>query len=873
MSSHRIVALALLVSTTLAQGSESSIPTGLLPDAIKPTAYRLELTVDPSQPEFTGHTEIDAVLAKSTRTFFMHGKDLKVSKAQVVVAGKAVDARYSQVEDSGVARIEVPTDLPAGQVRLVFDYTANFATGAEGLYRAEIGGSWYAWTQMEPIDARRAFPAFDQPGFKTPFTVTVTAPKGLRVFANAPETAQTSSGAMTVHRFATTKPLPTYLIALGVGPFDVVEATIPPNAVRKEPLALRVIATKGQAPRMQFAVRESPKLLALLESYFGIPYPYEKLDLLSSPLMGGAMENAALITFDDTLLLLDADAPLGQLRSFGEITGHELAHQWFGDLVTPTWWTDIWLNESFAEWMGKRVGDQWRPDLGIAVLQLKDAVGAMVTDSLAGGRPIRQTITENRQIASAFDSITYQKGAQVLSMFESYLGREKFAQGIQLHLKRYAHGNANADDFFRSLGDAARDPKVVPAMRTFTDQTGVPIVSVGSSGNGVTLTQSRYRPLGVAAAAAQTWMIPLCLSRGASRSCTLLETPSATVPLAGGASALMPNAGGAGYYRFRLDAQEWDKLIASSASLSALDALALADSLWADFVAGSGSFERVVSAARALGTHPERLAVLELGQRLKEISDTMLTAEQRGPYRKLMQSIYGPRLAALGFDLRPGAHSGEPSERQALRQSLVPYVAFEGRDPQLRAKLAAAAVAYVGGDSRAIDSAFRGVALSVAVQERGAPFIKELRDALVKSTDPLFRQQASSAIGSADTAALAAASLGVALSPGMQAFDTIVIVITLSHQPEAREAVVRFAADNFETLMKTFPGFARPQVIHLFDGFCTPQHIERVEAYVRPKLAALGGGELELAQSKERIGLCVALKNAKAAEIATTLAR
>jgi aminopeptidase N len=870
----RTMALLLVVLSRLAQGAEPPVPTGRLPDTIKPTAYRLALTVDPSKPEFSGRTEIDAVLARPTRTFFLHGKDLKVSAARVTAGGgPAVSARYTEVDDSGVARIDLPADLPAGKVSLSFDYTAGFRTGAEGLFRAEVAGNWYVWTQLQAIDARRMFPGFDEPGFKTPFTVTVTAPTALRVFANAPEAGQTPSGAMTVHRFAATQPLPTYLIALGVGAFDVVDATVPANSVRKQPLQLRVIATKGQLPRMQIAAREAPKLLELLENYFRIPFPYEKLDLLATPILGGAMENAGLIIFDDTLLLLDADAPLNQLRNFGEIAGHELAHQWFGDLVTPTWWTDIWLNESFAEWMGKRVGDRWRPDLGMRAAQLRDAFEAMSTDSLGGGRPIRQQITENRQIASAFDSITYEKGAQVLSMFESYLGPEKFAQGIQLHLKRYAHGNANADDFFGSLAEAARDPKVVPAMRTFTDQTGVPVVTVGAASGTVTLAQARYRPLGVEPAAAQTWMIPLCLSRDTSRVCTVLESASASIPAPGGTSPLMPNAGGAGYYRFRLDAAGWDQLIAAASTLPALEALALADSLWADFAAGTGSFERVVAAARALSTNPERLAVLELGQRLKGIADTVLTAGQRPAYRKVMQSIYTPRLNALGIDVRPGAHATESPDRQFLRQSLVPLVALEGRDPQLRAKLAAAAAAYVGGDSRAIDPAFRGAALSVAVQERGVPFINELKGALVKSTDPLFRRQASLAIASADTSEQADAALRIALSPDIQSFDSLIIVLYLAAQPEARDAVIRFVEANFQPLMERFPGFARSQVVKFFDGFCTPEDIVKLEAYIRPKLAALGGGELELEQAKQRIGQCVALKKAKGAEIAAALAR
>ncbi|MEA3140413.1 MAG: hypothetical protein QOK23_2582 [Gammaproteobacteria bacterium] len=868
-------ATAMLASCTFMSVAlaASPSPNGRLPDTIKPTAYRLELTIDPTKARFRGHTEIDAVLRQSTRSIFLHGRNLQVSQAQVTAGRITLRAGYTEVDDSGVVRLDLPRDLPAGAVTLKFDYSADFRTGDEGLFRVNVGDQWYAWTQMEPIDARRVFPGFDEPGFKTPFTVTVTAPQSAKVFANAPEIGTKRVGARIIHRFGTTKPLPTYLVAIGVGPFDVIETQVPPNAVRAQRLPFRVIATKGQAVRMEFAAVEGPKLLTRLETYLGSAYPFEKLDFLASPIQGGAMENAGLIIFGDSLILLNSDAPLRQLREFAEVSAHEMAHQWFGDLVTPTWWTDIWLNESFAEWMGKKVADQWRPDLGIAASELDDAFDAMDTDSLGRGRPIRQVITENKQIASAFDSITYQKGAQVLSMFESYLGPETFAKGVRLHLSRYRYQNASADDFFHSLGEAAGDPKLVAAMRTFTDQTGVPVVDVGETSQALTLTQTRYRPLGVEPAAAQTWAIPMCLARGPTRSCTLLETATGMVaPIAAG-GPLTPNAGGHGYYRFRLDGAGWDRLIAAGATLPGRDALAAADSLWADFAAGSGTFQRVVAGARSMSQNPERLAVIELAHRLKVLADSALTPEQVRGYRKLMQSIYGPRLAALGLDLRPGAYASEPAPRQALRQSLVPIVTLDGRDPEFRAQLAAAAAAYIGGDTQAIDSSFRGTALRVAVQDGGVPFMTQLKAVLVNSSDPLFRQEASSAIGSADTPALAEAALELALSPGIQPLETMRIVFNTASQPGSRETALAFTDQHFKKVMESFPGFARPQFVTLFDGHCAPDDLAKVDAYMQPKLKELGGGELELAQTKERIALCFALKSAKGAEIGAVLAQ
>ena len=867
------VALLGLFFTAAAIAASSDIPTGRLSGTIKPTAYRINLTVDPAAKDFSGHTEIDATLAQATRTIFLHGNGLRVSKAQVMAGKTPLTAKYTEVHESGVARLDLPSDVPAGKLTLTFDYAADFRVGAEGLFHAEVAGDWYAWTQMEPIDARRMFPSFDEPGFKTPFTITITAPKSAKVFANTPEVGATPAGDKITHRFAPTQPLPTYLVAIGVGPFEVIEGVIPPNKVRTHPVPWRVIATKGQKARMQLAAAESPKLVALVEQYVGIPYPFEKLDLLGTPILGGAMENAGLIIQDDTLMLLDPDAPLSQLRGFAEVTAHEIAHQWFGDLVTPDWWTDIWLNEAFASWLGKKVGDQWRPDLGIAASETEDALDAMDTDSLGKGRPIHQEITENRQIMSAFDSITYLKGGQVLSMLESYLGTEKFAQGVHKHLERYKHGNATADDFFRSLGEAAGDPKIVASLKTFTDQTGVPVVTVSQNAQGISVSQARYRPLGIAAMPAQTWKIPLCLRVADSRSCSLLESQTATLPAIKGTGALIPNAAGAGYYRFRLDAANRDRVIAAATTLPAREALAVADSLWADFAAGTGSFEHVLAAARALSAHKERLAAVELGSRLKALADTTFTPEQIVQYRKVMQSMYGPRLAALGSDLRPGAYQKDPVDKQALRQALVPFVALEGRDPELRSRLAAAAEAALNGDARAIDPAYRSIAFSVAVQDRGTPFITKLRDALVKSTDPLFRLHASSGLASAENAATADATLGLAFSNGVQSMESLQIVLATSRQPGARDAVIGFVDKNFEQVMNAFPGFAKPYIVRMFDGKCGADDVAKLEAYMKPKMPKIGGGDLELAQTKERIGQCVALKNAKGAEIGTALAK
>lgn len=875
---HREKLVAKLFSILLAfvaceLALAASAPTGPLPDTVKPLAYRLTFEIDPAQSTFAGRAEIDVDLSVPTRSIFLHGHGLRVSKASIKTQDSETPASYAQVDDTGVARVDAQGDLPSGACTLIFEYEADIHDGAQGLFRANVAGDWYAWTQMAPIDARRMFPSFDEPRFKTPFAVSVRAPNGLKVFANAPEASSRAAGGSTVHEFQRTLPLPTYLFAVAVGPFETLATTIPKNAIRPDPLSFRVIATKGQTARMRMALTHAPALLTALEEYFQIPYPYEKLDFIGTPILGGAMENAGLVVYDDSIILLDENAPFAQLRAFAEIVAHELAHQWFGNLVTPAWWTDVWLSESFAEWLGKYVAHRWRPELGIDSARLQEAFAAMAIDALPNGRPVRQAITENRQVASAFDAITYQKGAQVLAMFEAYVGSEVFRQALRTHLARFRHGIATSEDFFRTVSDTAKSPRLVAALQSFVDQPGVPLVDLQWTNGKPKVNQRTYRPVGVDAKSETQWLIPVCASHRSKKHCTLLEDRATELDIPGKPTAVMPNAEGAGYYRFRLDDEGWSRLIAASNSLSGPEALALADSIFADFTAGGGKFVNVLYAAKALSAHSDRLAVLELGSRLRELASTALPREHVDDYRRFMHSIYAPRLRALGFDPRPGAHAHESPQRQALRQSLVPLVALEGRDPAVRRKLARAAVAYVEGRTEVLDHAFRAEAFTVAVQDRGVPFMRALRDTLVRSTEPLLREQAVNALARADTPELARAALEMSLSEGVLSLETAIILLSMSRERDARSEVIDFVDRNFERVMKAVPGFLRPQFALLFARGCERTDIERAENFIRPRLTELGGGELELEQAKQRIQACIALREMKAEEMAAALAK
>ena len=280
-------------------------PAGKLGDAVTPIAYRLDLSVDPAKERFSGHVEIDARLKQASDRVFLHGRNFKIRSVTAVAQGKTYSPVWHQLADGDSAVLEMRGEVPAGPVTFIFDYDAPFGSGPAGMFRVHVGDEWYSWTQHESIDARASFPGFDEPGFKTPFTVTLRTPKGLKAVSNAPEVSTQEESGLDVHRFAPTLPLPTYLVAMMVGPFASVAGTVPPTPQRATPLPLRVISPLPNAAKLSFALENSKPIVALLEDYFGQPFPYPKLDQITSPIMPGAMENAGADLYADNIIVLD----------------------------------------------------------------------------------------------------------------------------------------------------------------------------------------------------------------------------------------------------------------------------------------------------------------------------------------------------------------------------------------------------------------------------------------------------------------------------------------------------------------------------------------------------------------------------------------
>lgn len=851
---------------------EALVPLGRLDESVVPRAYRLDLTVDPSKERFAGRAEIDVVLARPASFIDLHGRDLAMRKAVATFGEAELEGRWEQTDPTGVARLRFDRLLPAGPLTLAFEYDAPFNDSPSGMFRARVGGDWYSWTQFESIDARAAFPCFDQPSFKTPFTITLRTPAGLTAISNASEVEMSAEDGLTVHRYAPTLPLSTYLVAMMVGPFASVESAVAPTMQRAEPLPLRILSTRPNAGKLDFALEGSKQIVRRLEAFFGDAFPYPKLDQITSPDMPGAMENAGAVLYRDGVIVMDETASASRKREFGKVVAHELGHQWFGDLVTPAWWDDIWLNESFANWIGYRIGDAWRPDLNLRSGALAEGFDAMKTDALKTGRPIRQEIDANVQIDSAFDSITYGKGSHVIGMFATFVGEDRFRDGVRRYLAAHRHANATSADFFQALSEVAGDDRIATAMKGFVEQQGVPLLLFHREGDRYTVSQIRYAPLGEHVPDT-LWNIPLCVRKGARTLCQLLTGRTAEFSLKG-SDPLVPNAGGTGYYRFELPERHWKALISGARHLTGGEALAVVDSLSASIRAGRGNVSELARLALKLIRHRDSYAADAAVDAMSALVTTgMVDAEGKYRWSIFRARLYAPLLNKLGFDPRAGAYTDEPPQRSQRRLQVVRKLLGTPRARKLRHKLIRATEAYLSGDRSALDPAWFGPAFDLHAYLGGPAAAKALVERALASDDALFRSAAFDAVSQSGNVKVARWLLNELADPRLRDSERRTFLGGVMSHSATRELGYRWALDNLDELMSGSGSiFFKSRLPGLFSHFCSVKRAETIARDLRARFAGTTG-ELEFERAVERVRNCGMLDERFGAEISAGFAK
>ena len=894
MKRHRVVPLALACAICLSAmacggaqkptspTSEVELaPEGKLPEGVRPTGYQLSLTIVPSSDGFSGKAVIGLELDQAATSIWMHGQDLNVTAIHARHGDAHIDATWEQQTSDGVARVEFGEEMPAGRFSLHIEYTAGFDHRLRGLYKVESGGQAYAFTQFESISARLAFPGFDEPRFKTPFDVTLTVSADQFAAANTPvEHAIDLPGSLQRIDFKPTPPLPTYLIAWAVGPLDVVSGPpVPRSEMRPDAIPLRGIAAHGQGDRLGYALDRTGEFVEILEGYFAIAYPYQKLDVVAVPDFGaGAMENAGLITFREWLLLIDGRrATESQRRAFAHVMAHELAHQWFGNLVTMPWWNDVWLNEAFATWMGNKVVGILHPEYRVDLASLASAQHAMKLDSLTSARRIRQPVLNNHDIQNAFDAITYKKGGAVLDMFERWMGGDRFRDGIHLYLRRHEESTATAEDLLAAL-DEVDDRDVATPFQSFLNQPGVPLINASlecTNGRGtLELSQERYFPLGSDGDPRQIWQIPLCVRTNSGVTCSLLESETGRIELPDCPTWWMPNDEGAGYFRFTFSGDDWTTLRKKGFSrLSERGQMAVSDSLFAAFDQGSVNAEALLPWLPRLAASPIReIAAAPMGH-LRFIMEDAAPPDVREEVERYASHLYRKRYEALGWRSK----KGDSSDTKLLREAIIRFMVMVVRDPGARARAARLGKGQVGHRSKAnrgaVEPQLAGLVLATAVQEGGTGLFDPLVNELQSNTDATERNRILGALGHVEDPELATRALDLTLNPSIRINEIGQILWPQFRNPRTRDHAWDWFTANFDELTARFGSHQVGGVPWYAVSFCTEAAASEVQEFFEPRVAELTGGPRNLAGAVETISLCAARAEAQRAGIARAFAR
>jgi aminopeptidase N len=789
----------------------------------------------------------------------------KIDRAEVsatVTSRAAHDGREPEELVLAFARA-----LPPGDATLEMVYEAPFDDSLAGLYRVSDGEHWYAFTQFEATDARRAFPCFDEPGFKVSFDLSITAPKGMIAIANTPETARRDVGAGTTFDFATTAPLPSYLVAFVVGDFDVREG---PDG----PVPLRLVATKGKSGFGELALAAAAALTRELAGYFGIAYPYPKLDIVAVPnFAAGAMENAGLITFREDLLLVDpAHASMKAKRSQALVLAHELAHQWFGDLVTMAWWNDLWLNEGFATWAAAKVADRYSPALEARNELLAGMSDVMDTDSLRSARAVRQPVTSTSEAMEAFDGITYDKGAAVLTMIEHSIGEGVFQTGVRAYLTKSAWKNATADDLLHAI-DEASGKDVTSLASSFLDRPGVPnvAVSVGCTGQGanVTLKQSPWRRLGdpeEGGPPAPRW-IPIGITTASGeRAAKLLVSPEDAIRLAKCPPWVYPNTDQAGYYRFSLEDTSWVAMTGGFDRLSTANRIGFVANLWAQTRAGNLVPEVVLRTLPALDREKDRLVIGQEIDVLRAMSDAVVLPEARPAFERYVAARLLPHVRAIAEEGTKGDES-----HALLKRSLVAALGELADDDATLRQAQKVTQAWLR-DPDSVDPDLASIDVFLGSRRAGPDRIEVLRAAIRDAKSPENRSTALCALGGFGDATTLRHALDVLLTDDVRAQDVLTVLHSAMGHHASQATTFEWLTQNWDGVRKKLPGFLAGRTFGLAGFACSAEERSAVAEFFQPRTKDIEGTERPLAEALEAASLCLALRDKYSASVTRFLA-
>jgi alanyl aminopeptidase len=823
---------------------------------VVPASQAIHLCVDASRKEFSGLTRIELDVREDTESFRFHAREMTLHRLVLRGVGKL----EVSAGEKGTVTARAPRRLTPGRYTLEAEFSAPFNTQAAGLYRLEAGGDAYTFTQFEADDARGAFPCWDEPRFKIPFQLTLTVPEEHAAVSNTPEESTRAADGWKTIVFQRTKPLPTYLLAIATGPLESVPV---PNL----PVPGRIFTVRGQSHLTAEAAKVTPPILRALEDYFGRPYPYEKLDQIAIPeFWPGAMENAGAVTYADHVLLLDSRAAsAAQRRTLVTIVAHELSHMWFGNLVTMEWWDDLWLNESFASWLGDKISEQLFPELGVAVEEVNGATRAMLTDAKLSTRAIRQPVHAADNLMHSADELAYQKGQRVLGMFERWIGPDTFRDGVRRYLAAHEWGNARAADLWAALTAAAgRD--LAAAMATFLDQGGMPLVSVERFGGQLRLSQRRFVNFGVTAPAA-SWLAPVTikLPGGVEHSLLLAGEPQ-TLSDSAPPAWIHPNAGEHGYYRWKTPLDMLQALTANGAGLQVRERVGLLSNVSALLDAGELPGDDYLGVLERFAADEAPDVVGGVLDALNKVRLVFVTEDLDDSFAAWLRRHLAAALERFGWE----KGSGEPEAVSFVRPRLLYWLADEGRDAPVMAQAQELTAAFLH-DPASVDPALSGAALRAAATRGDAALFAAYCRHFETTTIPADRRRVLAALGEFRDPGLVERALAYALEGPLRPQEILTIPTVISHGHRRYEDYgLAWVIAHYQAIVARIP----PEYVAFLPDFadgCSLERLERARAFFSDPARQVAGTLKELAKVADAVTNNVSLREREAGRVAARL--
>jgi alanyl aminopeptidase len=839
--------LWLMLSMTVSVNGYAKETAYRLSTFIKPSFQQITLKVDPDSPVFSGETAITIDVTKATDTIGFYQKDLNIQQAYLSKGDTRIPLTVTSHEYE-IQHAKANQNITANRYTLHIVFDGKFNTTSDGMYLSKFEGLNYVFTQFEDMYARRAFPSFDEPGFKIPYQVTIMSPEKHTVLSNTLVKKRTLKDGWQTVEFNKTKPMPSYLVALAVGELDSYD--IPNLSVPG-----KIYTPKGQAQRTKFAARNTARILQNLESYFGSPYPYEKLDFIAVPnFTFGAMENAGLVTYRSSLLLLEDEPRLAEQSSTLNVIAHELAHMWYGNLVTMAWWDDLWLNEAFASWMASKVMMDLYPEQNFKGRLVQE--GAFGADASPTVRPVKKVVKSQTDVMDGL-GLNYSKGESILQLIESMVGEKAFQKGIQTYMKNNAWKNAQADDLWKVLSTVA-DFDVPAMMKTYLEQPSYPLIEFAANGE---VSQSRYHLKG-AEVEPQTWIVPLAIrykkNGKVSRTNLFLNEAKTTVSELAEADWIFPNENAMGYMRWKVSTEQLSALLKDMSVLNVREKKSLLFNIEALFSAGEIELGEMMAAMDVLVDDSDPMIGSAVVATMNDFL-YLVDMDNEAMFGQFVAKKLTPWFERLGVVDQPD----DSTDTTRLRGSVYGMLSRYANTPQVEQVSTELANQYLA-EPTSVPRSIATRALRNMARFSEQDWFTKLKDYYVSHSDANTRGTVSRAMIFTNENKIEK-TLDFALTEHVSPANTITSVYAAMSGLDDQTMFYAWLEKNFTALSEKMPAYHMARMPEYFSSSCDAGNIKLAEKFFAEKKANFEGMarsyDIAIYSAKQ----CVSLKEANQA--------